>query len=95
MAPGECIFAPTVWQIVERYARPGVPIHYVYRDSPQIMQDQLSRLFVQCDSLWYLRARPWVDDADGRVWDALDARYVRQETLEFPGVSAIHFTRRH
>jgi uncharacterized membrane protein len=91
--PGECIFAPTVWQIVEHYARTDAPIHYVYRHPPddQVMQDQLARLVVQCESLWYLRARPWVDDADGRVLSEIDARYARQETLEFPGVSAIHF----
>jgi hypothetical protein len=94
LAPGECIFAPTVWQIVGRYAPPGVPIHYVYAEPPSVVQDQLARLFVQCDSLWYLRARPWVDDADGRVLAEIDARYVRGEALEFPGVSAIHFTRK-
>lgn len=94
LTPGECIFAPTVWQIVERYARDDVPIHYVYREPAQVMQLQLAELFVQCDSLWYLRARPWVDDADGRVMAEIDARYVRGETLEFPGVSAIHFTRK-
>lgn len=92
--PGECIFAPTVWQIVGLYARPDVPIHYVYREPPSVMQDHLARLFVQCDSLWYIRARPWVDDADGRVLAEIDARYVRGEALEFPGVSAIHFTRK-
>jgi hypothetical protein len=66
----------------------------VYAEPPSVVQDQLARLFVQCDSLWYLRARPWVDDADGRVLAEIDARYVRGEALEFPGVSAIHFTRK-
>jgi len=94
LAPGECIFAPTVWQIVGRYAPAGVPIHYVYGQPPSVVQDQLARLFVQCDSLWYLRARPWVDDADGSVLAEIDARYARGEALEFPGVSAIHFTRK-
>jgi hypothetical protein len=58
------------------------------------MQDELARLVVQCSGLWYVRARPWVDDADGRILSEIDARYVREETLEFPGVSAIHFLRK-
>jgi hypothetical protein len=94
LAPGECLFAPTVWQIVGRYAPPDVPVHYVYGRPQSVMQDQLARLFVQCDSLWYLRARPWVDDPEGRVLAEIDAHYVRGEALEFPGVSAIHFTRK-
>jgi uncharacterized membrane protein len=93
LQPGECLFAPTVWQIVQHYSRTDAAIHYVYRHPPDdaVMQDQLARLVMQCESLWYFRARPWVDDSDGRILSTIDARYARQETLEFPGVSAIHF----
>ncbi len=94
IAPGECIFAPTVWQIVAHYATSDAPVLYVYGEPESMMQDQLANLFVQCDSLWYVRARPWVDDPSGRVLAEIDARYVRVETLEFPGVSAIHFARK-
>jgi hypothetical protein len=95
IAPGECIFAPTVWQIVQHYATSDAPVLYVYGEPESMMQDQLANLFVQCDSMWYVRARPWVDDPSGRVLAEIDARYVRVETLEFPGVSAIHFARKH
>jgi len=94
LVPGECIFAPTVWQIVGLYAQPSTPVRYVYRESDAVMQDHFGRLVVQCNSLWYVRAREWVDDADGKILREIDARYVRGETLEFPGVSAIHFTAR-
>lgn len=94
IAPGECIFAPTVWQIVQHYATGDAPVLYVYGEPESMMQDQLANLFVQCDSMWYVRARPWVADPSGRVLSEIDARYVRVETLEFPGVSAIHFTRK-
>lgn len=95
IVPGECIFAPTVWQVVERYHATPAPVRFVFREpSGRLMQDELARLVVQCSGLWYVRARPWVDDADGRILSEIDARYVRKETLEFPGVSAIHFLRK-
>ena len=81
-----------MWQIVELYANPATPVHYIYRKSDPVMQEHFERLVLQCESLWYVRARPWVDDADGKILNEIDARYVRGETLEFPGVSAIHFT---
>lgn len=91
----ECIFAPTVWQIVAHYQRTDAPLHYVYRDAPAVMDRQLNATFKECESLWYIRARPWVDDADGRVLDAIESRYTSTETLEFPGVAAIHFIRKN
>lgn len=94
LAPGECIFAPTVWQIVNHYRRTDAPVHYVYRNPPTMMERQLAQLDDECDGLWYVRARPWVDDADGAVMAALESRYRRGESIEFPGVVAIHFTRR-
>jgi 4-amino-4-deoxy-L-arabinose transferase-like glycosyltransferase len=93
LAPGECIFAPTVWQLVEHYARSPAPVFYVFRDPPGIMQDQMRQVFLQCDSLWYIRAREWVDDADGRVLAEIESRYSRVDTMEFPGVSALRFAR--
>jgi 4-amino-4-deoxy-L-arabinose transferase-like glycosyltransferase len=93
LAPGECIFAPTVWQIVGHYRRTDAPVHYVYRDPPHLMERQLAEMDAACAGVWYVRARPWVDDADGAVLAALESRYRRGETLEFPGVSVIHFTR--
>jgi hypothetical protein len=95
IAPGECIFAPTVWQVVQHYQAGDNAVYYVYGEPASMMQDQLDHLFVQCESMWFVRARPWVDDPQGHVLEEIDAHYVRGETLEFPGVSAIHFTRRH
>jgi hypothetical protein len=92
--PGECLFAPTVWQIVAHYQRKDAPLHYVYRDVDAVMERQMRGVFESCASLWYLRARPWVDDFDGRVLGGLESHYRAEETLEFPGVSAIHFVRK-
>jgi 4-amino-4-deoxy-L-arabinose transferase-like glycosyltransferase len=91
VAPGECIFAPTVWQIVAHYQTTHTPLHYIYREPAGVMERQFGDLFASCPSFWYLRARPWVDDADGHVLATLDARYRRDQTMEFPGVTAIHF----
>jgi len=91
LTPGECIFAPTVWQIVSHYQRGDAPVHYVYRDPPHLAARQLGDLFAACDSFWYLRARPWVDDPDGSVLAAIQDRYRAAETLAFAGVDVIHF----
>jgi len=88
---GECIFAPTVWQIVAHYQRTSAPLHYVYGSPPGVSDRQLAELFSTCPSFWYVRARPWVDDADGRVLSAIESRYRRDDVLEFPGVTAMHF----
>jgi 4-amino-4-deoxy-L-arabinose transferase-like glycosyltransferase len=89
--PGECLFAPTVWQIVQHYQTTDAPLHYIYRNPPHMMDAQMEALFAGCPSFWYLRARPWVDDADGRILSSLEARYRRDDTMEFPGVTALHF----
>jgi len=94
LAPNECLFAPTVWQIVAHYQHSDAPLHYVYRDAPGVMEGQLSDLSASCASLWYIRARPWVDDFDGRVMAEVQSRYRAAETLEFAGVTAIHFFRK-
>jgi len=91
LQPGECIFAPTVWQIVAHYQTTPAPLHYIYREPAGVMERQLQDLYASCPSFWYLRARHWVDDADGRVLSAIDSRYRRDGEMNFPGVTAIHF----
>ena len=95
LRPGECIFAPTVWQIVAHYQTTDAPLHYVYREPAGQMDRQLADLYSACPSFWYLRARPWVDDADGRVLSAIETRYRQDDVLEFPGVRALHFVSRN
>jgi uncharacterized membrane protein len=90
--PGECIFAPTVWQIVAHYQSTPAPLHYVYHDMPAVMERQLQDLYSSCPSFWYLRARPWVDDPDGSVLSAIQSRYRAVEEMDFPGVHVIHFS---
>lgn len=89
--PGECIFAPTVWPIVAHYQTTPAPLHYINREPAGVMERQLQDLYAGCPSFWYLRARPWVDDADGQVLSAIDSRYRRDAEMSFPGVDAIHF----
>jgi len=95
LLPGECIFAPTVWQIVGHYQRGDAPVHYVFREPPELVRRQLDGLYGTCASFWYLRARPWVDDPDGRVLAELGSRYQLGERLEFAGVTALHYTRKN
>jgi protein-S-isoprenylcysteine O-methyltransferase Ste14 len=90
--PGECIFAPTVWQIVAHYQKTPAPLHYVYREPAGMTERGLQDLYSSCPSFWYLRARPWVDDPDGSVLAAIEARYHAVEEMNFPGVRVIHFS---
>ena len=97
IADGECIFAPTVANIVARYATRNDPILGVYQRAwtPKERVDaQMSRLFAGCNAFWYVRARPWVDDADGYVWDQISSRYRQVEVANFDGVTVIHFERK-
>ncbi|HEX6790978.1 MAG TPA: glycosyltransferase family 39 protein [Candidatus Krumholzibacteria bacterium] len=95
LAPGECIFAPTVFHIVAHYQETGAPLHYIYRGNRELTDREFRELFAACPSFWYLRARPWVDDADGYVLSTLESKYRRDAVMEFPGVTALHFVPRN
>lgn len=92
MDAGDCIFAPTVWEVVLHYLDRDAPVHYVYGDAPEATQRrQLDALFVECPSFWYVRARPWVDDPDGRVLSEVQRRCDALESLHFPGVDLTRY----
>jgi hypothetical protein len=92
----ECVLAPTVFQIVERYYDGPAPVKTVYGRLPRASVDaQLDTVFAACNSMWYLRARPWEDDRDGIIWRAIAARYTEVERAQFNGVNAIHYIRKN
>ncbi len=91
IAPGECVFAPTVWQVVEHYLTIDAPVHYVYSNPPGLAARQLEEMFSACESFWYLRSRPWVDDADGRVQAEIDSRCETLDRFELPGVEVTRY----
>ncbi|MDH3198945.1 MAG: hypothetical protein OEO21_11980, partial [Candidatus Krumholzibacteria bacterium] len=87
--PEDCILAPTVWHVVGRYYRGEAVTRSVFQRDwlPKPRVDaQLEPLFAECNTVWYIRARPWVDDADGYVLRRLAERYVSREVIEFNGV---------
>jgi len=91
---GECVFAPTVTRIVEHYYEGVEEVHAVYNPPgwPREKTDaRLETIFAWCNSLWYIRARPWADDADGYVRDRLGQRYRKTQLVNFNGVEVIHF----
>lgn len=92
--PGECIFAPTVEPIVLHYYRGIEEVHSVFNPpglEKRVLDGRLEPLFAGCNSLWYVRARPWVDDADGYVLGQLANRYRQAQITIFEGVELIHF----
>ncbi|MCH7549965.1 MAG: glycosyltransferase family 39 protein [Candidatus Krumholzibacteriota bacterium] len=94
----DCIFAPTVWQIVEHYAQAGAPVEQLFRRTwlPMDRVDaQLDELFAACNTFWYIRARPWVDDPDGYALDMVRDRYREMEVEEFNGVTIFLFEARN
>ncbi len=87
----ECIFAPTVWQIVNHYRTRDEPVLYVFRDPQELAQEQMRELFKSCRVFWYVRARPWVDDPDGRILAEIETRCRRTEAFDVPGVSVARY----
>ena len=93
----ECILAPTVWQVAGHYYRGDVPIRYVFQRHwlPKARVDaQLEPVFAACNSFWYVRSRPWVDDADGYVWRAITHEYNAVEEAHFDGVDVYRMQRK-
>jgi mannosyltransferase len=92
--PGECILAPTVTGVVEHYYRGVEEVHSIYNPPGQPRERvdrQLQRIFAWCNSVWYVRARPWVDDADGYALGRLADRYRDLQVIDFKGVELIHY----
>jgi uncharacterized membrane protein len=97
IAPDECIFAPTVSNIVRRYYGGMETVHSVYNPpgySRERLDTRLEVIFAECNSVWYLRSRPWVDDADGYVLETCRSRYRQSDVIYFDGVELFYFTPR-
>ncbi|HEU4364682.1 MAG TPA: hypothetical protein VFT13_04380, partial [Candidatus Krumholzibacteria bacterium] len=92
MEPGDCIFAPTVWHVVQHYATGNAPLHFVYGDAPDLAARQLDAMMRECGTFWYLRARPWVDDPAGRVLDEIERRCTPLDRFAFPGVEVTRYS---
>jgi uncharacterized membrane protein len=92
-----CVFAPTVFNVARRYRSGGEGVYHVFArpwlPKPRV-DAQLAPMFEACDSLWYVRARPWVDDYDGHVSRSLESRYQVAEQARFDGVEVLLMTRR-
>jgi uncharacterized membrane protein len=96
IGPEECIFVPSVREVVEYYFRKPNPVYAVFAPpgtSQERIDAQLDKLFANCDAFWYVRAREWVDDPGGRFLPALRERYSEMEVIEYEGVAVYHFAR--
>ena len=94
IAPGECIVAPTVTSVVEHYYRGVEEVHSVFNRPGrprEVVDRQLREVFAWCNSVWYVRARPWVDDADGYVMGRVSDHYQQLQVIHFEGVELYHF----
>lgn len=90
----ECLFAPTVPDIVQHYLKRDVPVYTVIRQpwtTKAQVDAELREFFAGCNSFWYVRARPWVSDHDGYLSRQLALRYDQSEVVTFDGVALIHF----
>jgi len=88
-----CIFAPTVYNVVTHYYHGPAAIHVVYRrtaPSDQV-ERQLEDVFAACNTLWYVRARPWVSDGDGYILKRLLERFDMLERVEFNGIELFRY----
>jgi len=95
IARGECIVAPTVTGVVDHYYGGVEEIHSVFNrpERPRVIVDrQLQEVFAWCNSVWYVRARPWVNDPDGYVLSRISGHYGEMQVVEFEGVELYHFS---
>jgi uncharacterized membrane protein len=83
-----CIVAPTVFHVVQHYYGGDAPVHPVFAAGVprESVNRQLDSVFAACNGVWYVRARPWVDDPEGAIADAFLQRYTLVETTRFHGV---------
>ena len=91
-----CVFAPTVNEVVRHY-QGEFAIHSIFQREtvPRATVDrELGLLFAACNSFWYFRARVWVDDYNGYLWEQVNARYDALESVEFDGLSLTRFIRK-
>jgi len=88
-----CIVAPTVFHVVQHYYTGDVPVHAVFAAGipDESVERQLAGVFAACNQVWYVRARPWVDDADGKLFESFLGRYTLVETTRFHGVELLRF----
>jgi 4-amino-4-deoxy-L-arabinose transferase-like glycosyltransferase len=93
----DCILAPTVKEVVAHYletprtvrsvvSRPGTP--------KATVEARIDEAIGRCRSLWYVRARPWVNDSNGSILRILHEKYAVDEKREFDGVQLFHFVER-
>ena len=98
VAPGECVLVPTVTEVFEHYYDRDTPLFKVSAPrgtSRSQIEDQLVPLFATCDSVWYVRAREWVNDPDGLVLGVLHGQGEAAESINFAGVTLIRFVQKN
>jgi 4-amino-4-deoxy-L-arabinose transferase-like glycosyltransferase len=84
-----CVFAPTVFDVARRYRTGDYVLYRAFQRNwvdKSSVDAQLDPMFAACNSVWYVRARPWVDDYDGYLWRSLRSRYRVVEQTQFVGV---------
>ena len=57
------------------------------------MENDLEKVFANCDELWYVRAREWANEGMGYLPDALAREYDMSEVKQYDGVTLFYCTR--
>ncbi len=94
ISDGECMFAPTVAKIVQHYYSGMESVHSVYNPSGQNreqLETRLAGVFAECNRVWYIRSRPWVDDPAGTVLETFRRNYRQSDVIYFDGVDLFYF----
>ncbi len=93
--PADCVLAPTVFEVAVHYdAHPErIRPFYGAGTGEASRRAQLERALAGCNVVWYVRAREWVDDADGWLLEALARRATETQRIDLAGVTLIRYTR--
>jgi mannosyltransferase len=89
-----CILVPTIRDVFDHYYSGEAELFGVFAPrgvKKTRVEKRLNQLFARCNSFWYIRAREWVDDADGYILDILTQRCVILESVDLTGVRMMHF----
>lgn len=90
------VLVPTVELVFRWYYSGHNPVQGYWGDqmtSPQLVRDQLAQMHPDRRYVWYLRCRPWHDDPQNWLMDALYEAGEEKAHFQLPGVELYLFDR--
>jgi hypothetical protein len=94
--PEDVIVVPTVTEVFQHYfdgTNEVVNLRAGVSADTTGTEEALAKQVGETDGVWYVRARPWVNDSGGWISEALETRLDEVSRHELPGVTVIRYAR--